>query len=260
MIRQGGLMADAIRRKKPLSEFIRPKTFAQDSASAYLALQFGWRPFISDLWQLATFQDGIEKARKRFEKLETKGLRGRVDLGSQNIQGPAVSLPVFSSCGSVYYVSIKVEKRYERWATVRWTLRPNARLPKTEFELQRRLRGLNFDSLPISVWKALPWSWLTDYFVNVSDIIKAGNRQFAYPSHECVMTRYTNTYRHIPYTYELYRDLSAGVTTHRMHHRMPLVGGTLPTAALTMISPGQLSTLGALAIQRAPKLGPRGRG
>lgn len=250
MIRQGGRIADAIRRGKPWRRLIRPDKATQDAAAANLAIQFGWAPFISDLRRLATFQDAVDKRRKMFEKLETKGLRGRVDLDSWSSRSGR-SWTAWSTCGWVHSVPVEIEQSVTRWASIRWKVNDPSRLPRSDGELRRRLTGLTFDSVPIAVWEAMPWSWLVDYFFNVGNLLKAGNRTIASPSHACVMTKYETKATHRGRRIDLYRVISDGEYRSWRHTRSPQPGPSSASAALPKLSASQLSILGSLAVLRA---------
>lgn len=250
MIRQGGRIAHAIKNRRSWRHLIRDRSAARDTATAHLAIEFGWKPFISDMYRLITFQDAVDKRRKMFEKLQKKGLRGRVPMGEWASKD-AGETPLTSTCGFVQYTSYEINLTAKRWGTIRWTVRPGATLPKSDGDLRRRMTGLNADSIPIAVWEALPWSWLVDYFVNIGDVLKARNRTLAVPSHACVMTQFVTTMEHKQKNFDDYRDITAGFITGKRNTRSVQPGPFSISAALPTLSAGQLSILGALAVSRA---------
>lgn len=249
MIRQGGRIADAIRRRKSWGHLIRDGSRPRDIAAANLAIQFGWAPFLSDMMQLATFQESVDKRKKMFEKLKSKGLRGRVPLGNWS-EKTGASYNVWSPCGWVQYVSADIQRTVERWGSIRWIAQSGISLPSTDGELRRRMAGLTLDHIPLNVWEALPWSWLVDYFVNVGNLLKAGNRTIAYPSHACVMTRYVSISTHGHRRFDPYRVISPGKCRQWRHMRHPAPAAVSSSAAMPTLSAPQLSILGSLAILR----------
>ncbi len=255
MIRQGGRIADAIRRRRPWQSLIRPDKADTDLASAHLALQFGWVPFLSDLSTLLTFQSSVEKTRQKFQQLESgKGLRVRMPLG-QVTEKSADVWPLWSGAGwGPYWTVLDITRTTSSWGVVRWKPNPSGiGIPRSDLELRRHAAGFNASSMLIGAWESLPWSWLIDYFVNVGDLIQSGNRTVAYPASATVMTRSEIKVTHMPYGALPDRHIcTAGEWTAWSHRRATLDStSTDPSSYLSffrVLNPKQLSILGSLAI------------
>ena len=250
LIRQGGRIADAIRNGKNWRNLIRSRSAVSDAAVANLSIQFGWKPFLSDLLTIATFQESLAKTAAMMEKLEKKGLRGKVPLGDTHSKS-GYSWPVHSTCGYVQYVTVEEERTTRKWGSVRWTAN-KPYLPRGKPEIFRRAAGFTADNIPLAVWEALPWSWLVDYFVNIGDLIKSGNRVIATPSHACVMVEAVTTARHKGKDFDDFRRITDGVKMAVQHSRMPYgFQSPLPSIPMPILSAGQLSILGSLHVSRA---------
>jgi hypothetical protein len=256
MIRQGGEFAAAIKAGAgPALSLIKdPKK----AASANLAYQFGMRPFIEDLKSIASFQHSVEKRRKEMDALFNsgkKGLRRKVILDTNSESGVRTSF-LWSTSFSTGAQPITYNRMYKRWGVVNWKANGNSPYPRSDGELRRRILGLTADNIPLAVWKALPWSWLGDYFVNVSNIIAANNRLVATPSQVSVMTKSVTTESHGPFERIISGNrqfLITGGSSRLVRHQRAVtytlgqqLQGVLPT-----LSAGQLSTLASLYIQRA---------
>lgn len=257
MLRQAGRIAKRIYFERgSWANLIRPGHVTKDMAAANIAIQFGWRPLVSDIWKIATLQDSVEKRRKELSKLNSsKGLKRRVGLGSTSLLQTG-SAQVWSTHGIGTTVPTKTVHTLKAWGTARW--RPTAGLPTwmpTDGELRRQLTGLSADAILLNVWEALPWSWLVDWFIPVGQTIGAANRTVATPVSACVMqTRTTTTYyegRTINQGPPIW-SITGGMKTSKIHQRS-VMGAVIPsnTASFPTLGANQLSILGSLAVLRA---------
>lgn len=256
MIRQGGRVLKAIQAGRGFKHLIRKNSAVRDTAAANLAIEFGWKPFLNDLIAIGKLQSSMEKRRKMFEKLKTRGLRGRVGLGNTVSTSYNAGYPLFSVGGLLVTAPLFTTLSAERWGTIRWKINQSMPLPQTDGELYRHALGLTAANIPLAVWESLPWSWLTDWFVSVDQMLKASNRTTAIPTHVCVMTKRTTTAAHpgkVLKGSNYLATLSPGTKKVWRHERHPF-GGVLPiSASFPFLTGYQLSILGSLAIQRAPR-------
>lgn len=258
MIRQGGRLAHAIRNGKPWKRLIRPGKAAQDMASANLAIQFGWMPFVSDLQKLITFQSSLDKTKKKFEQLQSgKGLRVRQSLG-QDQDEYSISWPLWSGDWGPYYADCKVSRVTKSWGVARWKPTGAFPLPSSDSDLRKRALGLSLDQVPIAIWEALPWSFLVDYFFNVGNLLQAANRVVATPVSACVMTAYTTNVTHKGAAYHGRKHVLTGGTAkfwRNTRHPMAYVGSN-PLDHLSffrVMNPKQLSILASLHVTRSAR-------
>lgn len=47
-------------------------------------------------------------------------------------------------------------------------------------EAFRSALGLNLGMIPITIWKALPWSWMIDWFADISNVMQANYNMIFY--------------------------------------------------------------------------------
>lgn len=119
-----------------------------------------------------------------------------------------------------------------------------------------KLFGSNLDAA--SIWAALPWSWLVDWFVDVGDIIRNGTAMSQYQGLMqygylmCDSTyHYTYTVRDIHFPGGYSTDLSTSLMTKRKQRRKatPFGFGLNPNT----FSDQQWAILGALGLSKGPK-------
>lgn len=250
MIRQAG---DAIHWLR--SNGRRPKPTAEGLANANLAYQFGWEPLIDDLWKLLTFQEHYVRKRNQLERLFSgRGLRRNLTL---NELSDTTSGRVTLGFGydNNQWVNFTKSRTSKVWGSVRWkptVLPPGGRSP-TDLEVYKAALGL--DITLETIWDAMPWSWLVDWFTSAGDFLGAYKNTIpATFSNVCIMrteadvlvfspTQYTSFYGSTP--------VSWGGATRRVTRKSRSVNGVpVITGYLPFLGSGQLSILGSLAITR----------
>lgn len=158
---------------------------ASDIPGAHLAWQFGWDPLISDLKSLLSLADELEKQRKRFLKAQsTKTLSGSIYEGESNF----FTAPQISVTGVVGHRR-EWTRRDDAWYTAHWDLGIANRPPELfgdKYSIAMNALGLNRPAAV--VWNAIPWSFLVDYFTNVSTFLEATGGVAEYrPTEICIM-------------------------------------------------------------------------
>lgn len=255
MLRQVGRIAKRIYFERgSWANLIRPGHVTKDMAAANLAIQFGWLPFVKDLWKIATLQDSVEKRRKELNRLySSKGLKRRLGLGSVSSMSTG-STQVWSTHSIGATVPTRTVHQLESWGTARW--KPNALPPwkPTDGELRRYLSGFSPDHILLNLWEGLPWSWLVDWFIPIGQTIQAGNRTVAVPVSACIMQRRTTT---TYYDARVIKSgpndwyITSGIKKSWIHHRA-VQGDTIPgySASFPTLGARQLSILGSLYVLR----------
>lgn len=219
------------------------------AAKANLAFQFGWQPFVSDLWKMVSFQEAVEKRRKELSRLSSgKGLRMRRDSPSVTDHFTMKSYPLITWGGAYIAPDIEVTRTIDRWVVGWWKPTSPSSVPQSDAGIRRLLTGTDPGNIAANVWAALPWSWFTDYFYNVGQLIDASNRTVATPHLVSVMTRH----RHV-LTHKASGGLTAGVVTTTTHERGVGLGYTA-SAGMPTLGAGQLSILGSLAVVKNPRV------
>jgi len=228
-------------------------------AKANIIYQFGWRPFVEDIWTCLKFTKGVEKRRKELEALSSSGSKGLRRTISHIWDREEVSVyqnyPLKSDGGTNIFRDLHTRRTVKRWVIGYWKPTYAGSIPSSDDSIRRVLNGTDAGNIAANVWEELPWSWFTDYFFNVGKMIDAGNRTIATPHLVSVMTEQTQYSYHDAWPE---RHLSAGNIEYI--HRYRNVDIDYPssiTASFPTLGAGQLSILGSLAIvknRRALKL------
>lgn len=170
--------------KNPLGK-LSPK----EAASATLAYNFGWGPLMEDLSKLLNF---AELALKRLDELRKadsdKGLVRTIPLLDDSY---TENYPVY---GDIYGISAVAYPttiiRHKVWGSCRWQLRAGqdyGKDPSFMTAFQSAL-GLDLGMIPITLWKALPWTWFIDWYTGYSSYLLATRNMVYYRPYDlCLM-------------------------------------------------------------------------
>jgi hypothetical protein len=139
-------------------------------AGANLSYQFGWAPLIADIGTLLDFGNHHAKKAEEIRRLISKGgLRRNITLAERT--GSIASAQVEIHSG----ISVLQQRSYygKLWGSVRWvpSLSPTSKNYTDQAQAFRAALGLGLEIA--TVWEALPWSWLIDYFTSIGDYLAA---------------------------------------------------------------------------------------
>jgi len=228
-----------------------PKPTARGMADANLAYQFGWAPFVSDVRKLLDFTGAVEKKKAQLSRLYSKGgLRSTVTLGEESRSSE--SLMTVQSYGCTIVASRRRSGKTKTWGSVRWrpTIDLGAGSSPTDWAAVQAAFGL--DITLSTIWEALPWSWLVDWFTDMGDILAAHRNTIpAAPERMCIM--YTESTETVYTTHSATPGWSWGGATTRNEYKSRAANinpGILPTGYIPFLGDSQLSILGSLAITR----------
>jgi hypothetical protein len=151
-------------------ELLKQKKYLRRGAQANLEYQFGWAPFISDLFKLFSFQDTVDSRVKELENLENGGLRYTRSMGSYSSQEQkdVVFQSLFSIWGGpVIRTTTEKVKGHIKWYPINegW---PNT--PAAMRSLARRA-ALGWTVDAATAWELIPWSWLIDWCSNTGTFL-----------------------------------------------------------------------------------------
>lgn len=175
MLKHAGDLLHKIRSPSGLSPH-------KEAAAATLAYQFGWAPLIEDIVKLLNFSDLVKKRQVELDKANSKrGLQRRMTFETKSESETEDNVLLISDMGSIYG-SRTVTKTTRSWATVRWKPKGGQRYGRkpSHNEAFRTALGLNLGQIPITVWKALPWSWMIDWFADISNVMQANYNMIFY--------------------------------------------------------------------------------
>lgn len=224
----------------------------KNHASDWLWLNFGLAPIIRDAQKLVKFTETVHKRIEEFERLKgPTGLRRTIDLDSLT---NTVSNNIVMNSFMVY-----VERQCETIA--KREIRGHARyVPGVDFSkinqremvalAKRAVLGITVD--PSTLWEAMPWSWLVDWFTNMSEFLKAHRNLIPATCIGTWLMRHTTCdSRTEPWSSTEHRLDATHVTKERKERYY--VSSSLPTLHLEFLTPSQWGILTSLAIVKGKK-------
>lgn len=243
------------RALRDLGHFLRGgRVDSKSLADQYLAYKFGWAPLFSDLWKLIHLGEFISNDHERLVKaLEKQSYSGTLH-SSQAQEGGGI---VFTR-PQVWDHWLRSEEDFTRttrlWFTASLEQGFSWSRPPNRFSDIRRVLGLNLSAA--TIWNMIPWTWLIDYFVNVSDFLDANRGTLPFKIKSlCIMHKETLLQDYVYHSH-------SGYLTIQYHYNGNVNVGKkrvvypYPTAQLTFKPDplvGKLGILGALATSRALK-------
>lgn len=252
MVKELGYLKNRVVKGKANARFD-----ARDLANYNLAAQFGWLPLIDDLKKLTELQTHIHRRGLELDKLyQRSGLKRRIQLGSWHAESTNTASLLSGICGT-YKSKNKIYTSVNKWGTIRWLPTSPPPVDHSTEDRNRRIRkillGLSQEGLTKGLWDIIPWTWMTDWFVNVGDyMLSHSNTVPATSSHACVMTLSDTTYFCSPSDdTSSWVDGGTGITTLITKSRS--VNSSPVIASLPYIGLGRLSILGSLFVQRATR-------
>lgn len=251
-----GLGAEAIKR-------IYQRRKVKDVAGANLAFQFGLMPMVSDFVKLLNFKNSISNRVKLLKKFQKGPLIRKMSLYSSVVTstpGTTVTSNSSPSYFVIHHKLLSVTTQRKVWGYVKWEPLPGflEQFPPTlagdrSLELRARqiVSGFTLDTL--TLWEALPWSWLVDWFSNCGDWLSSQRSLVPLSAQsprvcETITTRYqwecVDTSTAKPITGGKF-----GETTLTTKSRW-ITSAALPSAHLPSLTIGQANILSSLAALR----------
>jgi len=228
----------------------------KEAAAATLAYQFGWAPLIQDLSKLINFSELVYKRQLELRSANSsKGLKRNMTLFEDTASKTESEL--LTSFFSTAFADVVTTTQHKVWATCRWKLRSGQQFGREPSykEAFKSALGFSVGQIPITVWKALPWSWLVDWFADISNIMQATYNMIYYtPTHACIME-----YRSVRETWPqtsldspvFQGHVTAGGRFYESKNRyVHLNPSVKPVLRVPFLDTFKLSILGSLAILR----------
>lgn len=241
--------------QKLMSEGYTLRLAAEDS----LALQFGWAPLIGDLFKIVDVMFSVDQKVAELNRLYSeRGLKRRMVLYRGAASNPSRDYYVGPLYGNQTSVRVHYETRLVKWGTVHYRpiTVPNYRGHDEQIRAARQIcAGLALR--PASLWEAMPWSWMIDWFSNVGDYLSAHDNSVPLSIEDLNIMEHWSI---VPTSFEWTSNpwkanfrLNKGYPMLDFKMRTPTTLPVLPTLHLPFLSGKQLSVLSALAIQRYGK-------
>ena len=155
-------------------------------ADHYLNFQFGWGPALQDLAFLLDYQNKLSRKLNWLRKQNGKAIRRKVTLdGGSFTEGfdywmnrpssvsPSIDTSFYADSSFPWIWTGQKSVKYRIWYSAKYRFWiPN--IPKAASQadnsLKRKLTGLDLD--PTTLYKAMPWSWLLDWFSSVGAVVQ----------------------------------------------------------------------------------------
>lgn len=170
------LRVDGLRK---LDERNRKNHWWDRSSQAYLAENFGWGPFVSDLFKMWDFGKATAERLAVLNKVYSKqGYSRKLSFGSKEAEATDRNRNMVWGRGDTQH-----NTKVEVWGSVRW----RATYPAPEDDRIRQLQAaqlaLGLGLTPKQLWDAVPWSWFVDWFTNIGDYLAATQNSYGlYPT------------------------------------------------------------------------------
>lgn len=155
--------------------------------SIYLSWQFGWGPLFSDLANFLSLADATQKRLAQLRKASRR----------EHIEGSLFdsSNSWTSSNYKMYGISewrINYTARERAWYTTSYQF-DQSQLEGLDSSGIPRLRwALGLHARPSTIWNAIPWTWMVDYFGNIGTFLEANQGRFKFSaSNMCTMYEHT---------------------------------------------------------------------
>jgi hypothetical protein len=162
--------------KLPMLESWRKGTFrAKQAGSEYLNYDFGWIPLVNDMRDFAHAVDESDSIINSYRKNANKRLQRAYEFPTlEQSQSRAVNFIMKPDTAGTARGSVFESARQRKWFEAEYTYYlpvGNSQADKmARFgSYARKLLGVGFN--PEAIWNLAPWSWASDWFFNVGDVI-----------------------------------------------------------------------------------------
>nr|UJQ85558.1 MAG: hypothetical protein 1 [Leviviridae sp.] len=242
-------LKDFPRMLRGLGSVLSGTAKAKDTPGGYLAYQFGWAPLLGDLAKLADFGKLMQNAQNSLTNA-ANGARVSRKIGNKSSPGSAGTQSYALGSDGNYVLGWAEESSVEAWTTARVHLVEPLPLPVYDRQMLILRTALGLNASAATIWEAIPWSWLIDYFTNIGALMEA-RRGYTRWYFKDMHVMVTSTYRKsIMTTLNQVRTMSysGGEMSHIRKERSYV--GANPNVGLglaPMLSLRQVSILGALA-------------
>ncbi|DAD50625.1 maturation protein [ssRNA phage SRR6960507_11] len=230
----------------------------RDVGSAYLGWTFGWEQLQRDLMGLLDFVGRVDQRAKELDRLMTGALRRRATLIDTVIP---FKIENAFYCGPLYQSVVRatLNMSFTRRIWVRVQYAPTSKtFQLLKGDRQELARSLVFGHRPdiSTVWNAIPWTWLIDWFSTAGDYFAANRNHLGLTVSDIAIMR--ESYAKLN-NVELVNPLSDSDFTENKHFhwhkraRVKYSGGPVITAYVPYLDGRNWSILSALAAKYLPR-------
>jgi len=204
---------DILLKLRNLPRSFTPLVGPNALSSYILATQFGWIPLLQDIARALDFARLVDQRIKELGALNSgKTISRKVHFGSTGGDDSG-NVTVQSTFGCFITPHYHCSWETEAWATIRWKLSDLHNLGRvpTWWDAFNSLYGIDPAEIVVQIWKALPWSWMIDWFANLSEALEVSRNLLTYtPSRINRMWKTTKTITYDPVNESASRRYAGG--------------------------------------------------
>lgn len=170
---------------RDLGRYLKRELTASDVPGSFLSYKFGWAPLISDLRSLFDLSKSIHHRLRFLRDLK----RGKNSRGGKFFHDESTWLNRSQSAFGLNIEYYRTDGLHAWWTSSIQVQDPTAiddlialyrsDLYSDGYKLLRRLTGTDTVSIT-TIWNALPWSWLIDYFISIGDFLELNSGLLPY--------------------------------------------------------------------------------
>lgn len=231
---------------------IAGRTILGTAGKGYLNWQFGWKPLISDLRQLADFSSAVEKRKDELRRLSANGgIRRKYAEVPGGYSAQKVITIMLESAVSPVYGTRTSTSTMKRWAVLKWKPSLPAALLKNEKDFSalvaKKVLGLTGSQMTSNAWEAIPFSWLADWFTDMGDFLVASDNSVAHVSSNqcCVMQHFRSETKYQVTSHPPWVTTSGSTTALGELKQRSLAGISPFKTSLPFLNDGQLAIMAA---------------
>lgn len=246
--RTAGLIKNA--RSSNKRDILRYLSGPKARASDYLAYQFGWRPLVSDLMDMVGVTKWMHDRGRMLRNYSSKGISRRRLLGTFTAQTTDPRYPYDAQWFDKWGTAVTSHSA-SRWVVSHWSANRYAfetALDSKNVNAFRRA-ALGLDVSLTHAWDALPWSWLTDWFVDVGSVIHASQNRMGIQFKDAVVMTHRKSTRVIS-PYPSWLTMTPVMLERETKHRTLTSPLTSIFSGINYLGPKQLGILAALKVTR----------
>nr|UHM27619.1 MAG: maturation protein [Fushun levivirus 2] len=225
-------------------------------AKGTLMREFGWTPLASDYNNLLKFAQSTSNRMELLKKLSKAPMTRKVHLYDSIVTGPKSNWTVNSTPPRLFTtVESQTTTTRKIWGYTTWT--PDVEQfnkiaqydPTFKFLSRKIVLGATVDAS--TLWNALPWSWLADWFGNIGDYLVA-NRNLVpcSPDMPAICETITTKCQTAILTCGFADKGSLPSTFTRLSKNRYRASAALPSAHLPLLTQRQVNILASLAVLR----------
>nr|UJQ85824.1 MAG: hypothetical protein 1 [Leviviridae sp.] len=150
--------------------------------SYYLALEFGWKPLLRDIRKFVHAQHVAEIRLQQLLRDNGIPVRRRINVRSSSdtvhtsgqsyaALAPTLTTGFYQGVTPSWSDTITTSERIWASAQFRYWLPEGPRDVSWKSQMKRRILGFDTPS-PKNVWDAMPWTWLSDWFIDVGAMLE----------------------------------------------------------------------------------------